>query len=336
MKFTIMLPLAVYLTVTFQTLEGSTSLIRSVMDTVLHHPDNQACFDNVIYPLIRDQPHVFGAIMHKLLGTPPGDHQITEDYELAFKLLQCFMHCAPGSFIQNHIKFMNGECSNEDHWKFFRFCNDFHVYFWKYIESVIFAGNNSSFAVIMNWPFRYLVISRALSITIYPGEEDINWATIPSFLVKLTIRYEPDDFRTVNLSLIDPRCALESLTIRVSDGYIHLPSYPLPVTLNTLKLYHYPSDLNSTAYITDYEELQIRARHLCNITVHENSRSFAWNTLNNVLLSRRLNGFCHENTSQIGENGSKLIKFLGGSITLLTVTLIVLCIVGMAQIDTSH
>ena len=188
----------------------------------------------------------------------------------------------------------------------------------------------------MNWSFRYVVTSQTLSITIYPGEDDINWAAIPSFLVKLTIRYEPDDFRTINMSLIDPHCALQSLTIRLSDGYIHLPSYPLPVTLNTLKLYHYPSDPNSTAYITDYEELQNRAQHFCNITVHENSRSSSWNTLNNVLLSRRLNDFLNEDASWVKEGDKKLVKFIGCGITFLTAYVIILCLVWVSRIDSGR
>ena len=256
-----------------------------------------------------------------------------EQYELAFELFKCFMICGTGSFAQQHITFINSECTDEDHWKFLRFWNDFHIYFWKYIESVTFLRQNSTFRIKMNGPFRWLVISQTLSVTIYGGEEDINWAMIPSFVKTLTVDYESEDFRTVNLSLIDTHCALESLTIKVRDGFIHLPSKPFPATLDTLQMYLYSRDWNSTADITDYEALQNVGKYIDNLVVYENGRSLSWNTLRNMMLSRKLNNIRLKNLPKVEEDDSRLIKWIGCGITFLSAVVIVLSLIWGSSID---
>ena len=307
------------------------------MHSLLHHPDNQACFDNVIHPLIRDQPHVFGSIVHKLLVTRPGERLIMEQYELAFELFKCFMICGTDSFARQRITFINRECTDEDHWKFLRFWNDFHVYFWKYIESVTFLRQNSTFRIKMNGPFRLLVIFQTLRVTIYGGEDDINWAMIPSFVKNLTVHYDSEDFRTVNLSLIDRHCALESLTIEVRDGFIHLPSNLFPATLNTLQMYRYSRDWNSTADITDYEALQNVGRYIDNLIIYENGRSLSWNTLHNVLLVRKLNKLRRTIAPNVEEEeDSRLLKWIAVGITFLSAVVIVSSLVWAAQIDPSR
>ena len=187
----------------------------------------------------------------------------------------------------------------------------------------------------MNGHFQWLMISQRLSVTIYGGEMDINWAMIPSFLKTLKIYYESEDFRTVNLSLIDPDCALQSLAIMVRDGFIHLPNKPFPETLNTLVLSR-RSDGNSTADVTDYEALQNVGRYIDNLTIHENGRSLSWHTLNTMLVFRRINKLRHENISQIEQDDSTLIKLVGASLTLLSIGVIVLCLVWVARIDPSR
>ena len=324
------------LAVTIGTFKGSNSLTRLIIDSLLHHPDNQACFDNVIHPFIRDQPHVFGSIMHRLLVTTPGERLITEQYELAFKLFKCFMSCGTDPFIQHHIQYINSECTNKDHWKFLRFWNDFHVYFWKHIESVTFLRHICTFSIKMNGHFDGLLISETLSVTIYGEDMDINWAMIPSFVKTLTVRYESEDFRTVNLSLIDPHCALKSLTITIRDGYIQLPTYPFPPTLNTLKLYRRSCDRNLTADITDYEVLQDVGRHIDNLTIHEKGGRFSWPTLNSVVLFRRINKLRHDDAPRVGRDDSKLIKWVGGSLTLLSIVVVVLCLIWIAGMDPGH
>lgn len=236
--------------VSFASIEANSNLIRSVVRSLFHRHGKQVVFENIIYPIVREQPHIFRSIMHRLLVSPFHSPRVTTQD------------------VDDYIAFIGKNNHTEDQWI---------LYFWKHIDFITFGHSDSIFSIGMVRSFGR--VSQGLSVVVHGEHQDIDWSMIPCFLHSPSIKYESNYFRTVDLSDIDPFSHLQSLFIRIRDGFITLPNHSFPKTLRTLSLSHYPSSGYLAGSMTDYEVLDKVAGHVDNLTIYENTDTSSFMTL---------------------------------------------------------
>eukprot|EP01084_Bolivina_argentea_P056539 103457_1 len=203
----------------------NSSLLLTTIEHMMKHDSYSELFQNILHPILTQQPQLFNTIMHKILSQQPHS-----------KLGQYFVITATKPIFDKYIIFNNDNYTTSNEiWKLLKMVDHHWLFSHSLFENISYDINGSNkFHVDLNISsnFRNFAYYQNTSI------DKINWSEIPRFIRSIKAHYLSNDFIKVDLSSIDQSCSVTKLTIAMRNGVIILPDYQLPSSLKMLTLVH--------------------------------------------------------------------------------------------------
>ena len=181
--------------------------------------------------------------------------------------LRHFIRAAPRDIFDEHLLFDNASSAN-DIWKFLKMLRHFDDFiFERFILRFRFNALDDRFHFDSLLDDHHQMI---VNVDFDDGQQglDIDWSQIPQCLHLLHVSYSSDSFRKVDLSSMEQHCSLQSLIIRIKNGFVVLPDYSLPDSLNVLEI-RSRGHQNESGKLLDYRRLWSIAVNVQNLTLCE-------------------------------------------------------------------